>query len=731
MKKKFPIYRQLDVMDCGPTCLRMIAEHYGLFLDINRLRQACGVSREGVSLMGISQAAEEIGFATHGAKLSMEQLVQEVPLPCIAHWNQQHFVVVVRATRRKILVADPMNGLLEYTPAQFATGWALATLNDGQKAGITLLLEPNESFAPAAGTAPEASRSSVLRLLEYLTPHHPLVWQLVWGVVAGALLQLLLPFLTQAIVDVGINTHNLSFIYVVLMAQAALALGKLTADFVRGWLLLHISARINVTILSNFLGKVTRLHMSYFDVKMFGDFMQRISDQRRIESFLTGPSLESIFSLLNLVFFSIVLLYFNRWAALVFLLFTLAYFVWTSLFLRLRRKLDTTRFQWDAREQGLFAELLHGMQEIKLANAERYKRWQWEEVRAHIFRISNRALALAQFQTAGGRLLHEGKNVLILLLVAKAVVSGSMTLGGMLAVQYIVGQINGPIEQLVSFFQASQDASLSLERLDDVHNLPDEVEDPTLVLDTIPPYDGLLASGVGFAYAGSPPVLRDITLSIPRGKTTAIVGTSGSGKTTLLKLLLKTYEPTQGRIMVGQTDLRYLHPAAWRHQCGVVMQEGFIFSASIAENIALGTETLDLPRLQAALRTANLEEFVYTLPLSYNTKIGTEGSGLSQGQKQRILIARAVYKDPEVIFFDEATNALDASNENAIMRNLQQFLAGRTVIVVAHRLSTVKHADQIVVLHKGSIVEQGTHATLLAQQGAYHKLVKDQLEVDA
>jgi len=568
-------------------------------------------------------------------------------------------------------------------------------------------------------------------LLKYLKPHRKLVTQLILGFIAGSLIQLIFPFLTQSIVDVGINTQDIGFIYLVLAAQMMLFFSRMTVDFIRSWILLHISTRINISIISDFLIKLMKLPIGFFDTKMIGDLLQRIGDHRRIERFLTSQSLNVVFSVFNIVIFSIVLIIYKWSIFLVFISGSALYIVWVFMFLKKRRELDFKQFVQLADNQSKLIQLINGMQEIKLNNYERQKRWEWERIQARLFKVNIKSLSLQQYQQAGSVFINETKNIVITILAATAVVNGSMTLGMMLAIQYIIGQMNSPLDQMVEFMQVSQDAKISLERLSEIHTQKDEEQDQEGKLTTLPSEADITISDLVFQYEGpkSPRVLNDIKMVIPKGKVTAIVGTSGSGKTTLVKLLLGFYPPVAGSIKVGNSDLAQFKQQWWRDQCGAVMQDGFIFSDTIANNIALPEDEVDKERLAYAVRLANIQEFIESLPLNYNTKIGPEGVGLSQGQKQRILIARAIYKNPEFIFFDEATNALDANNEKVILENLNEFFAGKTVVVVAHRLSTVKNAHQIVVLEKGEMVELGTHEELTAKQGAYYNLVKNQLEL--
>lgn len=716
-------------MDCGPTCLRMIAKYHGKNFSLQRLRDASGINREGVSLLGISEAAEKIGFRTLGSRLTTEML-DEIELPAVLHWNQNHFVVLYGIKKGHYYVADPGLGLVKFTKKEFNKRWASIT-DDEASYGIVLTLAPSPDFYNQEGDQKEAL--GLAYLMRYLYNYRKLVVQLFVGLGVGSLLQLIIPFLTQSIVDIGINTKNINFIYIILTAQTMLFLGRLSVDFIRSWILLHISTRINISILTDFLIKLMKLPMSFFDSKMTGDIMQRMNDQRRIETFLTGSTLSIIFSLFNLVIFTGVLAYYNINIFFIFLVSSVVYSLWVIAFLKKRRELDFKRFDISSKNQSNIVQLISGMQEIKLNNCEQQKRWEWERLQAGLFKFSIKSLSLGQIQQAGAFFINEGKNILITFLVAKSVIDGQLTLGGMMAIQYIVGQVNSPIEQLLGFIQQLQDTKISLERLNEIHQLDDEELDNQSFTHELPASKGIKLQNVEFTYpgAGNEPVLKQINLDIPEGKTTAIVGMSGSGKTTILKLLLRFYTPQKGEIRVGAGYIDQISYRYWRSQCGIVMQEGFIFSDTIARNIAVADERPNLAKLQHAIKVANIDDLIESLPLGLGTKIGAEGNGISQGQKQRILIARAVYKDPSYIFFDEATNALDANNESIIMNNLQDFFKGRTVVVVAHRLSTVKNADHIVVLDKGVIIEQGTHADLTKSKGEYYQLVKNQLELDS
>ncbi|MEE4197102.1 MAG: peptidase domain-containing ABC transporter [Bacteroidales bacterium] len=730
----FPFYKQLDAMDCGPSCVRMIAKYYGKNYTLQTLRDKSYITREGVSMLGISDAAEAIGFRSMGVRITFEQLLKEAPLPCIAHWKQNHFVVVykIKQTRRGISVhvADPARGIIKFTREEFISGWA-TTKEDGQEKGLCLLLETTPDFYQTEDEKPD--KSGFKFLFSYLRPYKRIITQLFLGLILGSLLQLIFPFLTQSIVDKGINNQDLGFVTLIIIAQLVLIFSRTLVEFIRSWILLHLGTRINISLISDFLIKMMKLPVSFFDSKMIGDLIQRIGDHRRIESFLTSSTLNILFSFFNLVIFGIVLFIYSVNIFLIFLVGSVLYTLWVYLFMKKRRELDNRRFAQLSDNQSNIIQLITGMQEIKLNNCEKQKRWEWERIQARLFRVSIARLSLNQYQQAGGVFINEVKNVIITFIAAKSVIDGNMTLGMMLAVQYIMGQLNSPINQMISFLQSTQDAKISMERLGEIHQKEDEESDETPKIDILPEHRDLNIEQVSFQYEGphSPFVLEDVELKIPEQKITAIVGTSGSGKTTLIKLLLGFYQPVKGKINLGDQHLGNISNRLWRDKCGVVMQDGFIFSDSIANNIAVSDEIPDRKKLLHAVKVANIQEFIESLPLGYNTKIGQNGVGLSQGQKQRILIARAVYKNPEFIFFDEATNALDANNERVIMENLEHFFRGKTVVIVAHRLSTVKNADQIVVLEKGKLVEKGSHAELTRKKGAYYELVRNQLELGA
>lgn len=728
--KKFTFYRQRDAMDCGPTCLRMIAKHYGRTISLEKLRKLSETTRAGSSMHGISNSAEKIGFRTLGVRIDFSNLVENAPLPCICHWNERHFVVVYKIKNGKVYIADPAHGLLVYSVREFLDNWIGKHARETTEEGIALLLEPTPRLSDAEEDDQPVKQGFAF-LFSYIKGFRRLMLQLGFGLLAASLLQLIFPFLTQSVVDIGIQNKDIHFLYLVLIGQVFVFLGRSMIEVIRGWILLHLSTRINISLVSDFLIKLMKLPISFFDVKMTGDIMQRIGDHRRIENLLTNQSLSVLFSIFNFLVFGVVLAIYSIPVFLIFLAGTALYFTWVSFFMKKRSDLDHKRFSQMSEERTKIMELIAGMQEIKLQNAERQKRWGWEYIQVRLFKLQIRSLRLEQVQSNGASFINEFKNIIISFYTAKLVVDGELTLGMMLSVSYIIGQLNAPISQFMGFIFSLQDARISLERLAEIHNREEEEPDGEGRLEALPDNHTLRLEGVSFRYTGSEQqILKEIDLTIPANKMTAIVGASGSGKTTLMKLLLRFYEPESGKIKIGESDLNVFTQRVWREHCGSVMQEGFIFNDTIAQNIAIGDDHIDKEKLKKAVHVANIREFIEELPLSYNTKIGTEGTGMSGGQKQRVLIARAVYKNPSFLFFDEATSSLDAHNEKIIMENLDEFFRGRTAVVIAHRLSTVKNADQIVVLDKGRIIEKGTHHELLELRGTYYNLVRNQLDLE-
>lgn len=731
--KSFPFYYQLDAMDCGPTCLRMVAKYYGLNVSLEFLRNKTEYNKIGVSLLGLAETAESLGLKTLGSKLSFDQLINEVPLPAILHWNQSHYVVLLpKSNYKKITIADPTKGKIKLSKDDFLKNWT-STNDNGIRKGIALLIEPSEKFKEININDKNSLKNKIgwYTLFGYVKLHKVLFLQVLIGLLIGSILQLFFPYLTQIIVDTGINTQNLSFIQIILAAQLMLLFSQTIIEFIRSRILLHISTHINISLLNEFWAKLLKLPMSFFDRKHPGDIIQRIEDHQRIQNFLTGSGLNIFFSLINLVVFSFVMITYDLSIFIVFALGSILYLLWIRLFLKHRRQLDYRYFYTASKENNATMQLVNGMQEIKLNNAEQSFRWAWAGLQAELFKLSFKNLSLNQYQQIGAFFINQGKNIIITFLVAKLVIDGKLTLGAMMAIQFIVGQLNGPIEQLIGFTQQAQDAKISLERLNDIHTLEDEEPFSKEYSQFLPKEHSIQIKDLSFTYlgAGNEPVLKNINLDIPQGKITAIVGMSGSGKTTLLKLLLKFYENYKGSIHIGNENFKTISPKFWRSISGSVMQDNFIFNDNIDKNIAVSDEKIDNEKLLNACKITNILTFIESLPMGFQTKLGAEGVGISGGQKQRICIARAIYKNPDFIFFDEATNTLDANNEILILENLQKFFEGKTVIVVAHRLSTVKKADNIVVLENGEIAENGTHKELIKKKGKYFELVKNQLEL--
>lgn len=714
-------------MDCGPTCLRMIAKHYGKSFSLPFLREKCYIDRAGASFKGIAEAAELIGFRTLAVKIHLSKAkgqasLEEAPFPAILHWNQKHFIVLYKLSKKYAWIADPADGKHKLPIQELKKNW----ISDEDK-GIALLFELTPSFSK--DNLEDEKTKSFDFLWGYIRPHRKLIYQLLIGLGLGTIFQLIFPFLTQSLVDIGIDTRNLNFIYLILIAQLMLFLSSTVVRFIQSWILLHISVRININLISDFLIKLMHLPLGFFDSKNTGDLLQRIGDHRRIENFLTNSSLSVLLSITNLFVFGFVLAIYSLPIFFTFLVSAILYIAWIFLFLRKRKEVDYRAFQQMSENQDSLIEIIQGMPEIKLQGSQMKRRWKWASIQARLFRTQMKSLSIAQYQDAGALSINQLKDIIITFMAAKAVLDDSITLGMMLAIQYIIGQLNAPLQQLTGFIRSAQDASISMERLSEIHQSKEE-EELEIQKQSIVSFGDISLDNVSFRYTPiSEYVLEDINLTIPKGKTTAIVGASGSGKTTLVKLLLGFYKPERGTIKIGDTLLDNMYKKSWRSACGVVMQDGFIFSDTIANNIAESADQTDYLKVEHAIEQANISKFIQSLPLGLNTMIGSKGNGISQGQRQRLFIARAIYKDPEFIFFDEATNALDATNEKIIMDNLNKFLKNKTAIVVAHRLSTVKRADQIIVMEAGRIVERGTHSELVSVRGNYYELVSNQLEL--
>lgn len=730
--RRFPHYRQNNSFDCGPTALRMVAAHYGTEYSAEMLRRHCHISKQGVSMLGISEAAEYIGFETVGVRMTFAQLAEEGLFPCILHWNENHFVVCygINRTRRGgyiIRISDPATQRLSYTRDEFERCWTGSDKGE-DRMGTALLLAPGEGFGKVKEEC-RGTRRTIGSFAKYFTPHRSMIGQLLLAMLASSAIQLAVPFLSQAMVDQGVNAGDIGVIMLILIAQLVFFATTLSIDCIRSWILLHMNSRIDIALIADFLIKLTAMPLSFFDSRMTGDILQRIGDHSRIKNFLLGNSMRIVFSMINFAVFLAVLACYDILILAIFLIGNTLYVIWVMAFMRYRRELDIKRFDHSSREQSRLIQMVQGMQDIKLNNCERQKRWEWERIQVGLFRIGLKGLRIGQIQQSGSVFFMQTTQILIYYIAARGVVEGTMTLGMMMALTYIIGQVSAPISELFGFAQSFQDARISLERLNEIHSQDDEETGIEGKLRTLPERRDIEIRGLTFSYSGSEHeiALRDVSLNIPARKVTAIVGESGCGKTTLIKLLQGFYPPTEGTIKVGGVDLDRINPHVWRGATGSVMQDSFIFSDTIAGNISVDTENADMERVATAAHTACIDGFVESLPLGYETVIGMEGHGVSQGQRQRILIARAVYKNPEYLFLDEATNALDATNEAMIMQNLMRFYAGRTVVVSAHRLSTVRHADRIIVMSKGRIAETGTHESLLRQRGIYYELVKRQL----
>ncbi len=717
-------------MDCGPSCLVMISKYYGKEITLPFIRENSFITKNGVSLLGISQAAQTIGFETVLAKLTLERLKNsETPLPCILHWTENHFIVLYKIKKNYFgnfyyYIADPAHGKIKISEENFKKGWLYE-----EKKGIAMFLSPTKKFY---NQHINVEKNNIIYLLKYLHPFKKKIFIVFLGLLLGSLITLAFPFLAKNLVDKGISAKNLNLITLILISQLALLFSQSLIEILRNRILLFIGTKINIQIINDFLSKLMSMPLKYFDSKRTGDLTQRIQDHKRIEQFLTSQSVLTFFSLINFSIFFIVLAYYRYFVLVAYIFITLISIIWVLYFQKYRKVLDYNRFKLQAENQSSIFELITGMQEIKINGFENFKKNQWKAIQEELFHINLKVLKIDQLQLSGYSFFNNIKNIFISFIVAKSVISGDLTLGGMLSISYIIGEMNSPINQLIIFFRSLQDAKLSFSRLNEIHNNDMILKEK--VLENIFEYpleEGIEINNLSFQYEGpkSPYVLKDINLFIPKNKVTAIVGASGSGKTTLLKLLLKYYDPTQGVILVDQKNLMNFELEEWRESYGAVLQDGFIFSESIARNIATSDEVVNEKRLMQAIKIANLEDFIDSLPMGMKTKIGASGVGISGGQKQRILIARAVYKNPMFLFFDEATSSLDANNEKVIMENLNSFFKNRTVIIVAHRLSTVKNADQIIVLKNGKITERGNHNELIHRKNDYFHLVKNQLEL--
>lgn len=727
LMSRYPLYRQLDSRDCGPACLRMVCRYFGRSFSQSFLRKLCFTHNAGTSMLGISDAAMLLGFNTKGVKTTVDCL-RRLKGPCILQWNKEHFVVLYQLNDKFAFIGDPAIGILRYNLVDFIHCWCL---DENSRKGLALILEPTDSFA--SFKAPEETPYfSFGKLFSYLTPHKQLLCQLILTLLLGSTINLLFPFFTQAIVDIGIADQILDFILVILLAQLSLIIGQAANDYLSSWFLLHISSRVSIVIVDDFIAKLMKLPIGFFNRKHVGDLLQRIDDFERIETFLTTVCISMLLTVIGFVVYGTVLGSYGGWLLIIYFIGSVLYVTWVSLLLKRRKRIDYMRFQQSSRNKSSMLQLINGMEEIKLNNCEKSKRQEWQDIQMELYGINVKGLALEQIQSSGGVFINSVKNVCISYFAAKGVIGGDMTVGVMMAVQYIIGQMDGPLGQVVGFLRSLQDTKISMERANEVGLEGDEDLEFTGKSDVVTDLD-MLINEISYQYNGprSPFALKNVSMRIPNGKVTAIVGASGSGKTTLIRLLLGILTPTEGSIMLGDKRLQDFDLRQWRKNVGVVMQDGFLFTDTIAKNIALSEDdgAVDMERVRCAAEKACIDSFIERLPLKYETVIGADGTGLSMGQRQRILIARAVYKNAPYLFLDEATNSLDATNEKHIMNHLRDFYGGKTVVVVAHRLSTVKDADTILVMEKGGIVESGTHSELVERRGVYYSLVKNQLEL--
>lgn len=718
----FPEIKQRDVMDCGPTCLAIIAESFGKHLSIARLREQCGKGKQGVSLLAITKTAEAEGFRTLPCQLQLDDFLEQSTFPCIVHWEGCHFLVVWKITSRHVYISDPALGKYKLTIKDFAEHWLQA-----DNLGIALYLTPTDVFYSSGGDPKQTSTLHKLR--QYLPKDKRLLSQLGLSVLLGTILSLLIPMLTQLLVDSGIGNLNLNLIYLIVFAQFSIFIGRTCADFLRTWILVHIGSRIGISISGNFLSKLVTLPVSYFNSRNIGDTLQRIGDSKKIEDLLTSQAVGVVFSIANIMVFSALIFLYSPQIFFIFLTGTLLSVYWLTFFLPKLRVLDHEQFGLLSSSKNTVVDMVNGMAELRINQGISRKKWNWESIQAKLYRLRLRTLAFETSQSAGTMFFNESKNIIITLVAASLVVNGELTLGMLLAITFILGQMNGPIEQLLMFVRSAQDAQISFERLTEFDELKSEDADVKHSSSMPITNQPITLKDVSFRYNihSLTNVLEKINLTIPHNQTTAIVGTSGSGKTTLLKLLLKIHEVEKGQLLIGKQDIRYINAESWREKCGVVFQDGYIYSDSILFNIAMSDAKIDIERAVHSAKIANIHDEIEAFPQGYYTPIGNEGSGLSGGQKQRILIARAIYKQPEYLFFDEATSALDTNNERLIQENLQYVFKNKTVVVIAHRLSTVQNADQIIVLDNGRVVESGKHQQLCEAQGKYYQLIKNQL----
>jgi len=715
----------MDMMDCGPSCLKIVAKFYGKYYSLQYLRDKCGLTNDGVSFLDLSSSAESIGLRSLCIKCDITDLKTLVVLPCIVHWDLSHFVVVYKLTSKKVHISDPAKGLVSYSHDEFKTKCYDL---DSQTCSV-MVLEPQADFKQREVGEKVERKKRIENFFGYFRPFKNSFANLFIVMFVVTILQAFLPFISKAVIDVGIRTHDLNFINIVLVANVTIILSITLSNAVRDWILLHVTSRVNIALVSDYLIKLMRLPVTFFENKSVGDILQRANDLERIRSFIMNNSLNMVFSMVTFLIFSVILCIYNHTMFYIFLGGSICYVTWVLAFLKIRRKLDWEYFDLISKNQSFWVEAVTAIQDIKLNNYEKPKRWKWEKIQARMYKVNQKVMTVNNWQNSGAQCIDSLKNLLITFVAAKAVISGEITFGVMVSTQFIIGMLNAPVVQFISFIVSGQYAQISFLRVNEVHMMPDEEDEDTMNNIALPIDKSLVLKNVSFQYSQHTPLtLKNINLVIPEGKVTAIVGDSGSGKSTLLKLLLRLYNPSFGEVLIGGMNIKNISLKQWRDKCGAVMQDGKIFNDSILNNIVLDDEKIDYEKLKNAVNTANISSEIEQLSQGYNTVMGEMGRGLSGGQKQRILIARALYKNPDFLFFDEATNSLDTINEQKIVTALDDVFKEKTVIVVAHRLSTIRKAHQIVVIKDGLVEETGNHESLIAKKGHYYRLVQSQYD---
>ncbi|MEE1298103.1 MAG: peptidase domain-containing ABC transporter [Muribaculaceae bacterium] len=720
---KIKAFRQLEHSDCGITCIRIIAYFYGVDIPLKFLRSICDISRVGISIRDILSATKKIGFEANAVKVSAEDILK-MPLPAILYWENKHYIVLYKIKNNKFYIADPGRGKLILDNEEFLNSWLY-----GNSMGLAIVLAPKEEFYNIDFGIKDSSESGLFKLAKKSISKHlkRFIAVIVLSIVV-MLADMITPLIFQSTIDEGIEGKDINLVWVLCLSQFLIFIGYSLSDNVINIILTKTGLKVSIDMMNEYLSKLISFPISFFDRKVNSDFIQKIEDQNRIKNFLIDFPSSAFLTGINIVVFSAMLIYYNYIIFLILLAATFLGFLWTKTFLQKRENIDYSYFYYSSNNRNNIYELINGMQEIKINNAHNIRIAKWKETQLKINELSFKTVLLKMLVNGGNSVLSRIKDIIITGACATLVIKGNMSVGEMMTISYITGRLSSPFSYILNSLNTMQDATMSYERIDEIINKPLDNKSKYKEHDNI---QSIIFSNVSFKYPGSysPYVLKDINITIPQGKVTAIVGCSGSGKSTLLKLMLGFYIPQKGDIYAGKYNMSDIDTDNWISRCGVVMQNGFIFSGTILENIALSDSKPDINRVKYVTNLACINEFIDTLPMGYHTKIGVTGVELSGGQKQRILIARAVYKNPSFIFLDEATNALDAKNERVIVENLNEFYKGRTVVIVAHRLSTVKNADNIIVLEGGRVAETGNHESLIAQRGAYFNLVRNQLEL--